>query len=165
MLGRNLSFNTSTATRNVMPLSKVLKTFCLRLRRSGSSFSLNKNVGKSKFKSKFERHKNLKTDVIVYSHENDKFYLLFGYFGAIQMGLCIYMAFAVQQFGNISSELSDSTDVPWYKWLILKQGQFKNSFSILCIAVGKYTFSLNYQRCLTTFIHVLYWAIPRKRQP
>ena len=88
-------------------------------------------------KGKLDPAKKIRTDILVYSHDNDKYYKLLSFFGVFQMSILAYLASAVQQYKSVPSEVMEAGDLPWWKWLIYKQGQFKNSLSALCIAVGK----------------------------
>ena len=49
-------------------------------------------------KGKLDPAKKIRTDVLVYSHDNDKYYKLLSFFGVFQMSILAYLASAVQQY-------------------------------------------------------------------
>jgi len=114
------------------------------LQRSFTSLlHLNKNEVKHLFYTQFasfhkknKKTKTLMRDILVYSHDNEKFYKMFAYFGVFQMLIWLYLAEMFQHFKTAPKGTVDTTDMPWWKWVIYKEGQFKNSLSALSVAVG-----------------------------
>lgn len=81
-------------------------------------------------------NQNIANDVLVYSHLNDKFYKVLSGFGLLQMVIWGYFSlFAVQNLK--ASPTMDTSELPWWKYVLYKEGQYKNSLSILCFSLGK----------------------------
>ncbi|BFZ11935.1 hypothetical protein BsWGS_14974 [Bradybaena similaris] len=82
-------------------------------------------------------NQNIANDVLVYSHLNDKFYKVLAGFGLFQMVIWGYFSlFAVQNLKASPTPNIDTSDLPWWKYLLYKEGQYKNALSILCFSLG-----------------------------
>ncbi|GFO20497.1 transmembrane protein 223-like protein [Plakobranchus ocellatus] len=74
---------------------------------------------------------------------------MLSYFGIFQLGMWSYLSlFAFQQFKAVPVGLQDTSEMPWYKKLLYKQGQYKNALSLLSFIVGGVVFfiTLSYPR-------------------
>ncbi|RUS90653.1 hypothetical protein EGW08_001553 [Elysia chlorotica] len=79
----------------------------------------------------------VKSDTLLFAHKNDAFYKMFAYFGIFQMGMWAYLSlFAFQQLKAVPVGLQDTSEMPWYKRLLYKQGHYKNALSLLSFIVG-----------------------------
>uniref|UniRef100_A0A0B6ZWQ4 Transmembrane protein 223 n=1 Tax=Arion vulgaris TaxID=1028688 RepID=A0A0B6ZWQ4_9EUPU len=130
------SHNKTTARKFTTILAPV--SFCNYFRQS----VLKKNVQliqncRHSSKRAFEINTNLPQDVLVYSHKNENFYKMLTYFGVLQMFMWAYLSsFALRYLKTVPALTEGTSDLPWWKAMIYKEGQYKNAISILSLAVG-----------------------------
>ena len=81
----------------------------------------------------------VKNDTLLFAHHNDNFFKIFAYFGIFQMGMWCYLSlFAFQSLKAVPVGVQDTSQLPWYKRLLYKQGHYKNALSLLSFIVGKW---------------------------
>ncbi|XP_076463909.1 transmembrane protein 223-like [Babylonia areolata] len=101
---------------------------------------LRRQMVSSKKKLPFEvETANMKKDILVYSHTNERFYKLLTYFGCAQFAFWAYLAlFSFQTLKDAPpSEPSTETDTSsWWRRMAAKESKYKNGISILCFAFG-----------------------------
>ncbi|XP_059160184.1 transmembrane protein 223-like [Physella acuta] len=89
----------------------------------------------SKSQLDFHSKRNIVKDTQVYFHSDDAFYKILSYFGIFQMVMWSYLSlFAVQQIKV--NPVKDVSNLPLWKRLLYKEGQYKNALSLLSLTVG-----------------------------
>ena len=135
MLRPSIIYRTQTPTKFVCSHFSLVSNCTVRSIHRQSMLKTSWRAMQSK---PFNISATVKSDTLLFAHQNDAFYKTFAYFGIFQMGMWAYLSlFAFQQLKAVPVGLQDTSEMPWYKRLLYKQGHYKNALSLLSFIVGE----------------------------
>lgn len=95
----------------------------------------------TKFSTKhsWELDTNVTKDVILYSHNNDRFHRYLNLFALTQLGFWLYLAeFSMSTLRDVPVKKEDSeTSLPWYRSINLGENKYRRGITTMCVAVGE----------------------------
>ena len=99
-----------------------------------------KKLNKSRFSTKqaWEIDTNVQKDVILYTHNNERFHKYMNIFAITQLGFWLYLAeFSMSTLRDVPVAKKESdSDLPWYRSINLGENKYRRGITTLCIAVG-----------------------------
>lgn len=95
----------------------------------------------SRFSTKhsWEVDTNVTKDVILYSHNNEKFHRYLNLFALTQLGFWLYLAeFSMSTLRDVPVKKGESeTSLPWYRSINLGENKYRRGITTMCVAVGE----------------------------
>nr|CAG4649855.1 EOG090X0JX7 [Scapholeberis mucronata] len=127
--------------------------------KSNTSVAQKYTNSSSRFSTKhsWEVDTNVTKDVILYSHNNERFHRYLNLFALTQLGFWLYLAeFSLSTLRDVPVKKGDTeTSLPWYRSINLGENKYRRGITTMCVAVGLLILTGSWMFSLKSIKHIV----------